>query len=541
MTAINLEQKGLFTFTGNPIIDNGVAVLALIAGKNNFEDITPGEIINNLELFFEPIKYQFDDSDGTPAEKKHIKKKLAQHLKTIYGTNHYLHGINNYLTNGYEIILRHKKGKPPALKKTDEINHFKTTYKFDDKKITIQITSDKYSKEISNIYIEKLIKASCGLEKSSLKIKPLGKKKVVTEDEYFSSLEDEVKYVFQGCSAKLNEPQIKTTDNVCNFCGKNSAITLSKDLFPMTSAIGIDNLGMVYICPYCYVASIFFFFNLLNYKSEEKKAGIYFFYHFADEQIMINNAKKQYNKLKDAKNLASLQSSIGSRYKVVFEDLYNRVKTICNGASPQLTIYFLLNHNQDLKVVYDVMTIPNGVLNFWFKLNSMELSGEWGILYKKIVTYKRHQAFLDGRLTNFAYYFKDNKKITLTHYLEEVVLMDKNLIEICEVLSNQLIKYFKAEHERNPKRRDNWTEEFHDFFSRKKPYELFNNLFSMNNNYFRWSNGENLISVTSAKSLLDAFKKSTLLYGLIEYFILNSMGDEDRNCYLDYVNQRENK
>jgi hypothetical protein len=540
MTASNLEQKGLFTFTGNPIIDSGVAVLALITGKNNFEDITPIEIINNLESFFEPIKHQFNDNNATPAEKKHIKKKLSQHLKTIYGTNHYLHGINNYLTNGYEIVLKHKKGKPPNLKKVAEVNSFKASYKFDDNKITIQIKSDKYSK-ISIIYVEKLIKDFCGLEKKSLTIKPIGTKKVATEDEFFSSLIDEVRYVFQGCSTKLNDPKIKTTDNVCNFCGKNSAITLSKDLFPMTSAIGIDNLGMVYMCPYCYVASIFFFFNLLNYKSEENKAGIYFYYHFADEQIMINNAKKQYDKLKNANNLASLQSSIGSRYKVVFEDLYNRIKIICNGASPQLTIYFLLNHNQDLKVVYDVMTIPNGVLNFWFKLNSMVLSGEWGILYKKIAKHNRHQAFLDGTLTNFAYYFKDNKKITLTHYLEEVVLMDKNLIEICEVLSNQLIKYFKAEHDRNSKRRDNWTEEFHDFFSRKKPYELFNNLFSMNNNYFRWSNGENLISVTSAKSLLDAFKQNSLLYGLIEYFILNSMGDEDRNSYLTYVNQKENK
>lgn len=541
MTAIDLKQKGLFTFTGNPIIDNGVAVLALIAGKDNFEDITPSEIINNLESFFEPIKHQFDDSDATPAEKKHIKKKLTQHLKTIYGTNHYLHGINNYLNNGYEIIVKHKKGKPPALKEVDKIDHFKTSYTFKGSSIIIELKSDQYSKEISSNYIEKQIKDFCGVKKGISKITSLGKKKVKSADEYFSSLKDEVRYIFHGCSAKLNDPQIKTRDNICNFCGKDSAITLSKDLFPMTSAIGIDNLGMVYMCPCCYVASIFFFFNLLNYKSEEKKAGIYFYYHFANEQIMINNAKKQYDKLKDAKNLASLQSSIGSRYKVVFEDLYNRVKTICNGTSPQLTIYFLLNHNQDLKVVYDVMTIPNGVLNFWFKLNSMELSSEWGILYKKIAKYKRHQAFLDGKLANFAYYFKDNKKVTLTHYLEEVVLMDKNLIEICEALSNQLIKYFEAEHDRNPKRRDSWTEEFHDFFSRKKPYELFNNLFSMNNDYFRWSHGENLISVTSAKSLLDAFKKSTLLYGLIEYFILNSMGDENKNSYLNYVNQKENK
>jgi hypothetical protein len=541
MTAINFEQKGLFVFTGNPLIDNGVSVLALITGKNNFEDITPVEIIDNLEAFFEPIKHQFDDRDATGSEKKHIKKKLSQHLKTIYGTNHYLHGINNYLTEGYEIILKHKKGKPPVLKEIKEIDYFKVNYKHDDNKITIKFVSDKYNKEISNIYIEKLIKKICDVEQDKLKIKALGKKKVQIAGEYFSSLKDEVRYVFQGYSAKLNKPQIKTTDNICNFCGKDSAITLSKDLFPMTSAIGINNLGMVYMCPYCYVASLFFFFNLLNYKSEEKKAGIYFYYHFADEQIMINNAKKQYDNLKNANNLASLQSSIGSRYKVVFEDLYNRIKTICNGTSPQLTIYFLLNHNQDLKVVYDLMTVPNGVLNFWLKLNSMELAGEWGLLYKKIAKHYRYQEFLDGKLTNFVYYFKDNKKTTLTHYLEEVILMNKNLIEICEVLSKQLIKYFEMEQKKHPTRRNNWTEEFYDFFSRKKPYELFNKLFAMNNDYFRWTNGENLISLTSVKSLLDAFKQNSLLYGLIEYFILNSMGDEDKKSYFNYIDQKENK
>jgi hypothetical protein len=540
--SINLEQKGLFSFTGNPIVDNGMSVLALITGSNRFEDISPSGIFKNFNSFVEPIVHQFKDDNATVTEKKHIKKKISQHLMTIYGTNHYLHGSNNnYLCNGYEVVVNHKKGTPPEFKRVDMIDHFNVSYAFDDRKITISLTSDIFTKEISSIFIENQVKDVCGFGEGVFKVKPIGKKKVATTEEYFSSVKDEISYVFKGCSAKLNKPETKAIDGICNFCGQKSAITLSKDLFPMTSAIGIDNLGMVYMCPYCYIASIFFFFNLLNYKSEEKKAGIYFYYHFSDEKIMINNARKQYDKLRNPINLSSLQSDIGSRYKVVFEDLYNRLKTICNGTSPQLTIYFLLNHNQDLKVVYDVMNIPNGVLNFWLKLNTMDLSGEWGILYKKISKNRRYQEFLDGRLKKFVYYFKDNKQTTLTHYLEEVVLMDKNLIEICEALSEQLVKYFRVEHRKNPKRRNNWTEEFYDFFNHKKSYELFNNLFSMNNEYFKWTKGENLISVTSAKILLDAFKQNSLLFGLIEYFILNHMCEEDKANYFNYVNRKENK
>jgi hypothetical protein len=63
----------------------------------------------------------------------------------------------------------------------------------------------------------------------------------------------------------------------------------------------------------------------------------------------------------------------------------------------------------------------------------------------------------------------------------------------------------------------------------------------MNNDYFRWTNGKNLISLTSAKILLDEFKQKKMLFGLIEYFILNRMDQGDRNDYLSYVNQKYNK
>ncbi len=45
-------NKPYFVFTGNPIIDNGIAVLANIARKDDFEDIIPNDIkkIRNLSI-----------------------------------------------------------------------------------------------------------------------------------------------------------------------------------------------------------------------------------------------------------------------------------------------------------------------------------------------------------------------------------------------------------------------------------------------------------------------------------------------------------
>ena len=48
----------------------------------------------------------------------------------------------------------------------------------------------------------------------------------------------------------------------------------------------------------------------------------------------------------------------------------------------------------------------------------------------------------------------------------------------------------------------------------------------MNNDYFRWTGGENLLPVSSMKIILEDFKKYNLLYRLIEYFILNSFDKE---------------
>ena len=92
---IDKTQRGLFTFTGNPIVDNGVAVLAVISHKDNFEEITPNDIRENIDSFFKIIKYQYNDENASEKEQKTSKKKLKQHLTSLYTTNHYLHGINN--------------------------------------------------------------------------------------------------------------------------------------------------------------------------------------------------------------------------------------------------------------------------------------------------------------------------------------------------------------------------------------------------------------------------------------------------------------
>ena len=111
--------------------------------------------------------------------------------------------------------------------------------------------------------------------------------------------------------------------------------------------------------------------------------------------------------------------------------------------------------------------------------------------------------------------------------------MDQTLIDACEQLSIKLIDYFKKIHEKNPTKRENWPAECYDYFHYKKPYEFFNNLLSMNNDYFRWTGGENLLSVSLMKNILEDFKKYNLLYGLIEFFILNSLNKDEKEQYLE--------
>lgn len=538
MNQLAMDQKGLFTFTGNPFIDNGMAVLALIAKKDQFNEITPHDIANNLESFFEPIKHQYDDPLASKDEKKYVKKKLKQHLLTLAITNHYLYGINNWLCHAYEVIIT-SSDCPSLLNKLPQvIDHFQIeNAEIDKKKLTFQLRTKDFKKEISSEYIKNLLIKKLGDQSLNIKIKAIEKKLVDTNEEFYNSLSDEAINSLKGISKKLGEPGIRETSNLCNFCGKDSEILLYKDLFPLTAGLGILNLGKVHICRFCYVASLFAFISALNFR-KENSTGLYYFYHFGEPKAMIEHARIQYNYLKNPTNLGSLQSVIGNKYDVVFEDLYKRT-SILKPASP-LTIYFLLNHNQDMKVIYNYITIPNGLLSFWMKLNSPDLSSEWNLLFHRIKDIKAYEQFINGDITNIKYLFVKNKKIVVIEYLKEVVKMKDNTISICENLAEMLREYFLMVHEKNPKRRDHWAEEFHDYFKLTKPHEFFNSLLEMNNEYFRWTGGKNLVSVSSVKTLLAESIQYSLLYNLIEYFILNNLTEEEKKFYFEFENKRKN-
>ena len=546
---IDNDKKGLFTFTGNPIIDNGIAVLANIANKDNFEDITPQNILENLDSFFEKIKDKFNDVNASKDEKKYSKKKLKQHLILLYTPNHYLHGINNKIIKSFVVKIIFDNNDIDALPKflndfEKKISKNKTSFI---KEIIID-NSTKSKEFYEKKYTEKL-KSEEVIGDFNFEIKIVDKKtSVETNDEYFTTFKSEVEKNLKLTSKTMNDKRRIEKNNICNFCGKSSDISLSKDIFPLTSALNDFNLGIVHICRYCYLTSLFSFFNFINFKTEEAlkkgKSGMYFFYHFSNSQVMIEYSKHQIQKLQKEK-LASLQTIIGGQYSSVFNDLYEKINFLptLKKSNSSVVIYFLLNHNEG--AFYQNLTLPNGLFRFWYFLNSPNYQNEWSKIHSKLIHKKDYQDFISGNL-NIRKYKDENKmpilkKETIKSYLMEVALMNEELIKICETLASKLVNYFKKIHERNAKRRENWTEDFFDFFNHKKSFELFNNLFSMNNDYFRWTEGENLISVSSSKILLDNFKKSNMLYGLIEFFILNSFEEDEKKQYFNYVNKKENK
>lgn len=86
-------------FTGNPFIDNGAAVITAFCKKNSFNEVSKEDILENLDNFFDNIKFCYNYENASPKELKYSKRGLKQHLLQIYTTNHYLHGINNYIKN----------------------------------------------------------------------------------------------------------------------------------------------------------------------------------------------------------------------------------------------------------------------------------------------------------------------------------------------------------------------------------------------------------------------------------------------------------
>lgn len=543
MNVKNFNQKGLFTFTGNHIVDNGMAVLANIAKKDNFEEITPKDILNNIDSFFEEIKYQYNDLNASEKDLKHSKKKLKQHLTSLYTTNHYLHGINN--TSKFLINVK--------LASNDNDNFYNELNELNEKELPYKIRKVKISKKEIKFQIfnedkhftERQIfeNSLSDLSDYNLKIKSYKKATVEFNNEYFQSFKNEVINTLQNASKTLKDKRRIQKSKICSFCGKSSAINLSKDIFPLTSALGNFNLGVIYICRYCYLASLFSFFNYINFKKEVKKSGMYFFYHFSNPEVMIEYSKRQIKLLQNEK-MASLQTIIGGQYSSLFNDLFEKIKylKLIKKYKPSVTVYFLLNDNRG--AIYETLTLPNGLLNFWLFLHSNNYQGEWKIIHSKFSRKEDYDNFISGKLNIKSYYNESKLPIlkiqTIINYLKEVALMKQELIEICENLAQNLIMYFKEFHNRNPKHRQSWTEEFYDFFNLKKSYELFNNLFSLNNEYFRWTGGNNLISVTSAKLLLEEFKQYNLLFRLIEYFILNSLSTDELKQYDEYIKTKKN-
>ena len=536
---IDNNKKGLFTFTGNPIIDNGMSVLALIAGKDNFEEITSNDILDNIDCFFDKIKFQYNDVNATKKELQYSKKKLKQHLTSLYTTNHYLHGINNTS----KFLINVKMTSNDNEKFYQELKKIKFPFKIGKERINKkELQFHIYNEDMNFIEKQTFENSLSKLSKFEYKIKSYKKAPVEFNEEYFKSFKKEIINILNDISPTLIDKRRIQKDNLCNFCGKPSDIILSKDIFPLTSALGNFNLGVVRICRYCYLASLFSFFNYINFKKEAKKSGMYFFYHFSNPEVMIDYSRRQMKLLQNEK-MASLQTIVGGKYSSVFDDLFEKLNYLVTikKYKPSVTVYFLLNDNRG--AIYETLTLPNGMLNFWLFLHSNNYQGEWSKIHSKLNHKKDYENFVYGTL-NIRKYKDENKipmlrKETIKSYLMEVALMKEELIEICEDLSNNLVKYFKELHTRKPKR-ENWTEDFYDFFNLKKPYELFNNLFSFNNEYFKWTEGENLISLSSAKQLLEEFKRYNLFYGLIEYFILNSFNNEEKGQFFNYANKKKN-
>ncbi|HBM80587.1 MAG TPA: hypothetical protein DD426_07105 [Clostridiaceae bacterium] len=112
----------ILKFTGNPFIDNGAAVIAASCNKTEFEDINEKDIMDNLDNFFDCIKFCYNYENAAANERKYSKKGLKQHLLQIYTTNHYLHGINNYIED---------RENPGKKKKVSNFNEYKQSIKIE--------------------------------------------------------------------------------------------------------------------------------------------------------------------------------------------------------------------------------------------------------------------------------------------------------------------------------------------------------------------------------------------------------------------------
>ncbi|MCG8485123.1 MAG: hypothetical protein MJA31_17555 [Clostridia bacterium] len=89
----------ILKFTGNPLIDNGNAVIAMMCNKNHFHEVTQEDIVKNIDSFLVVIQDHFNDLHATKKERDYSKRGFKQHFSLLYTTNHYLFGINNKIKN----------------------------------------------------------------------------------------------------------------------------------------------------------------------------------------------------------------------------------------------------------------------------------------------------------------------------------------------------------------------------------------------------------------------------------------------------------
>lgn len=455
----------LLTFTGNPLIDNGNAVIAAFCGKSSLYDITKDDILQNIDSFLEIIQDHFHNSNATDKELEFAKRGLKQHFALLYTTNHYLFGINNKIHN-------------PVT----------------GKKETVQTGKD-----------------------------------------FVYTFKQEVIGILENSNKLLKDKERQSKDNICKFCGRSSDIIITKDIVPLATGLTQKNLGQVHCCNLCYLPILFCFVTMINVRSSENSKGIYMFYHFSNEQYMIEYARQQLEELK-YNTMSSLKTMIGPQYEVLVRDLISRlkrfkrkIKSMNDSQSGYVTAYFLLNDNRGASFNY--INVPDGMCTFLIKIDNIE--NIWGRIKQNLYTRENYEKLFTGAFYCIRYDgipkpgFEEMETVML--YLKEVNRVDDKLIEASQNIARGLVKYYKSISK-------SWVEEYDRKMNHQKSYDFINGLLDMNEAYFK-THGDNIFSVTDVKQ---AVGNHGMAFRLVKYFTYNSMEEEERNLFVSINRKREN-
>jgi len=455
-----MRNMNCLRFTGNPIIDLGNSVIAMFCNKESIHDVTKEDILENINTFFDDIKNCYNYDNITSTQKKSGIMGLKQHLLKIYTTNHYLHGVNNYI----------------------------------------------------------------------LDLETQKKKKVENAEEYFATFDKEVRGLLanEGATILSKEERINR-ENICLFCGRESDVILSKDIFPLTQGVSDINLGKVYCCSLCYMAVLFMYFSVINVRRQENSAGIYMFYHFSDEKLMIEVARQLHEDLKRS-TLSSLQIRYGNRYKVIVEDLKRRIELaqdrITINKNILTTVYFLNNHNQNPQLGY--INVPDGMFRFLYFMNNSEK--KWEKLVSKFKEKNEYKKLVEG---NLEYHYFEGIKKGLIVYLKEVQRMEESLINAIENVSKALVSYYRA------KKDILWVKDFYKKTDNVKASDFISSILEYDEDNFKL-NGKHLLNISDIKPIIQAkYSKSNIVH-LIKYFIHEEMNNEEIEIYQQFHRERKN-